>query len=79
MSQPSNFYNVTYANFANPVLAEVRQEAFGEDIGQNSWLTADEYRQFFNWLELNTDSQVLDIASGSGARRCLWQGQLAAR
>jgi SAM-dependent methyltransferase len=62
----SNFYNLTYGNFANPVLAEIRQETFGEDIGQNSWLTADEYRQFIGWLELNPSSQVLDIGSGSG-------------
>ncbi len=66
MSQPSNFYNLTYGNFANPVLAEIRQETFGEDIGQNSWLTADEYRQYLSWLELNAASHVLDIASGSG-------------
>jgi SAM-dependent methyltransferase len=66
MSQTSNFYNLTYGNFANPVLAEIRQETFGEDIGQNSWLTADEYRQFISWLELDSASKVLDIASGSG-------------
>jgi ubiquinone/menaquinone biosynthesis C-methylase UbiE len=66
MSQSSNFYNLTYGNFANPVLAEIRQETFGEDIGQNSWLTADEYRQFISWLELDSASHVLDIASGSG-------------
>jgi hypothetical protein len=32
MSQPSNSYKITYGNFANPVLAEVRQETFGEDM-----------------------------------------------
>lgn len=66
MSQPSNFYNLTYGNFANPVLAEIRQETFGEDIGQNSWLTADEYWQFISWLELDSASKVLEIGSGSG-------------
>ncbi len=45
MPDSSNFYNLTYGNFANPVLAEIRQETFGEDIGQNSWLTANEYRR----------------------------------
>lgn len=66
MSQPSNFYNLQYGNFANPVFAEVRQETYGEDLGQTGWLTADEYRQYLSWLELNGTSHVLDIASGSG-------------
>jgi SAM-dependent methyltransferase len=66
MSQRSNFYNLTYGNFANPILTEIRQETFGEDIGQNSWLTADEYRQFLSWLELDSESSVLEIGSGSG-------------
>lgn len=66
MPDSSNFYNLTYGNFAHPILAEIRQETFGEDIGQNSWLTADEYRQFIGWLNLTPASHVLDIASGSG-------------
>jgi len=66
MSGRSNFYNVTYGNFAHPVLTEIRQETFGEDIGQNSWVTADEYRQFLSWLELDSESSVLEMGSGSG-------------
>ena len=66
MSQPSNFYTLQYGNFANPVFAEIRQETYGEDLGQTGWLTADEYRQYLSWLELNAASHVLDIASGSG-------------
>ena len=48
------------------MLAEIRQETFGEDIGQNGWLTAEEYRHFLSYLEVNAISQVLDIGSGSG-------------
>ncbi len=66
MPDSSNFYTLTYGHFAHPALAEIRQETFGEDIGQNSWLTADEYRQFIGWLNLTPASHVLDIASGSG-------------
>lgn len=62
----SNFYNLTYGNFARQVFTKIRQETFGEDIGQNSWLTADEYRQYISWLELDSASHVLDVASGSG-------------
>ena len=59
------FYN-TYANFTEQVLASVRVATFGEDIGQNSWVTADEYRRFIGWLLLSPDSHVLEVASGSG-------------
>ncbi len=52
MPDSSNFYTLTYGHFDHPALAEIRQETFGEDIGQNSWLTADEYRQFIGWLNL---------------------------
>jgi SAM-dependent methyltransferase len=66
MADSSNFYTLTYNHFAHPVLAEIRQETFGEDIGQNGWLTADEYRHYLSYLEVNASSHVLDIGSGSG-------------
>jgi SAM-dependent methyltransferase len=66
MADSSNFYTLTYSHFAHPVLAEIRQETFREDIGQNGWVTADEYRHYLSYLELNTASHVLDIGSGSG-------------
>ena len=66
MSDSVNFYNSTYENFAAEIAAQIRRETVGEDIGQNSWLSADEYRKFFQWLELTPESNVLEIASGSG-------------
>lgn len=59
-------YDNTYGNFADSILEEIRRAVFGEDIGQNSWLTADEYWRFFKWLELDSSSNVLEIACGSG-------------
>src|SRR5262245_52679653 len=59
------FYNA-YANFTGDVLKAVREEAFGDDIGQNSWLTAEEYRQFTGWLGLDEHTHALEVASGSG-------------
>jgi SAM-dependent methyltransferase len=59
------FHN-TYANFTDAVLAAVRAEAFGEDIGQNSWVTAGEYGTFIEWLKLTPAAHVLEVASGSG-------------
>lgn len=39
-------YSTTYSQFATALSAEIRREVFGEDIGQNSWLTADEQVRF---------------------------------
>jgi hypothetical protein len=50
MSEPVDLYDATYSHFDEPVLARVRREAFGEDIGQNSWLTTDECRTYCQWL-----------------------------
>lgn len=61
-----DLFTNTYANFTESVLAAVRAEAFGEDIGQNSWVTADEYELFMEWMRLTPSSYVLEVASGSG-------------
>src|SRR5262245_23564402 len=59
-------YDANYNRFSTDLYAEVRREAFGEDIGQNSWLTADEHDLFIEWLKLTGQSRVLDVACGSG-------------
>jgi SAM-dependent methyltransferase len=59
------FYN-SYANFADDVLATVRAQTYGRDIGQNSWVTVDEYDAYIEALGLGPSSQVLEVASGSG-------------
>jgi SAM-dependent methyltransferase len=60
------YYDAQYEQIADRLLAEVRRETWGEDIGQNSWLTVAEYRQFIGWLSLSASSNVLDVGSGSG-------------
>lgn len=59
-------YSAQYKNFDEEMLAEVRKEAFGEDIGQTGWLTRAEQDQFIEWLEISPESKILDIACGSG-------------
>ena len=59
-------YNVNYGNFKADVYAQIRQEAFGEDIGQNSWHTAEEQDRFLSWLELDQGKRLLDVACGAG-------------
>jgi SAM-dependent methyltransferase len=59
------FYN-TYANFVDDVLTAVRERTYGFDIGQNSWVTVDEYDGHIAALGIGTSSRVLEVASGSG-------------
>src|SRR5574341_122672 len=66
MPNQVDLYNSTYGNFQEQVLAEIRRETYGEDIGQNSWITTDEYDTFYSWRDLSAGDHVLEIASGSG-------------
>lgn len=59
-------YDANYGNFQTDLYAEIRREAFGEDIGQSSWLTVDEQDRFLPPLGLSSGKTLLDIACGSG-------------
>jgi SAM-dependent methyltransferase len=67
MSHQVPLYDSSYGNFASDLLRQVRREAYGEEFGQTSWLTAEEYRRFFDYLELSAKDHVLDAGCGSGA------------
>jgi 2-polyprenyl-3-methyl-5-hydroxy-6-metoxy-1,4-benzoquinol methylase len=59
-------YDTNYGGFQTALYEEIRREAFGEDIGQNSWLTADEQDTFVSWLDLAAGKTLLDVACGAG-------------
>ena len=59
-------YDANYGNFRKDLYTEIRREAFGEDIGQNSWLTSDEQDKFLEWLNLKPGGILLDVACGAG-------------
>jgi SAM-dependent methyltransferase len=61
-----DLFDSTYSHFTDRVLDDIRKETFGVDVGQNSWMTADEYERFITWLELALGHHVLEVASGSG-------------
>jgi SAM-dependent methyltransferase len=65
-SSGREMYDTTYGAFRDELYAAIRREAFGEEIGQNSWLTADEQRHFCELMEIGADDEVLEVASGSG-------------
>jgi SAM-dependent methyltransferase len=62
----TDYYDGAYARTSEELYAEIRREAFGEDIGQFSWLTAAEYAQFGEWLGIDGRAEVLEIACGTG-------------
>jgi ubiquinone/menaquinone biosynthesis C-methylase UbiE len=66
MADKVRFYGSTYGNFGAEVLAAVRAETYGRDIGQNSWLTADEEERFGRDLDLKPGMRLLEVACGSG-------------
>jgi SAM-dependent methyltransferase len=61
-----DLYNSAYEHYEEAVLDGVRRDTYGEDIGQTSWLTADEYERLVPHLELVAGEHVLEVASGSG-------------
>src|SRR5688572_6274019 len=66
MSSSVNLYDNVYGDFASAAEAAVRREAYGEDMGQSSWLTAPEWLRFAEQLVIGAGSEVLEVGSGSG-------------
>jgi len=52
--------------FAGDAELAVRRETYGEDLGQSSWLTAQEWLQFANQLGVTAVTDILEVGSGSG-------------
>jgi SAM-dependent methyltransferase len=59
-------YDANYKNFETELYAAIRREAFGEDIGQSSWISADEQDRTLPMLNLAPGKTLLDVACGSG-------------
>lgn len=79
MTQRIDLFDSTYGHFTEKVLGAIRSETFGRDIGQNSWLTADEYDRFISWLRLAPEHHVLEVASGSGGPALYLADQVGCR
>ena len=57
-------YESFYREFNSPLMRQIRREAYGEDIGQHSWIGSDELRQDAKRLRLGPTSRLLDLGSG---------------
>ena len=59
-------YTRAYEEFDSPLMQQVRRESYGEDIGQHSWVTAEDLEEDIARLELSPDSRLLDWGCGPG-------------
>jgi SAM-dependent methyltransferase len=58
-------YDAAYEAFDSPLAQQMRAEAYGEDIGQHSWVTAGDLRADIALMNLSPAMQVLDLGCGS--------------
>ncbi|MBL0926178.1 MAG: methyltransferase domain-containing protein [Phycisphaerales bacterium] len=60
------FYDAIYGRFDKDVYREIRRGVWGDDFGQNSWITAAEQDRFLEWCAVGAQHRLLDVACGSG-------------
>jgi SAM-dependent methyltransferase len=79
MSKQVDLYDGHYGRLdADPQIA-VRRQTYDEDLGQASWMTLAEAREFFSALELRPGRTVLEVACGSGGVTCRMAAETGAR
>lgn len=78
MSGRVDLYDSHYASTGEDAYRQIRMETYGEDLGQTSWITADEARRFFAWLAIPSHASMLEIACGSGGLSLLAARELGA-
>ncbi len=70
MTDKVDLYDGHYGKLGTDPQVEVRRETYGEDLGQSSWITADEARRWFGLLQLRRGQRALEVACGSGGVTC---------
>jgi SAM-dependent methyltransferase len=65
-SKAEGHYGAHYGEFADEVYSALRRAEFGDDFGQNNWLTLPELERFASQLELGEGVRLLDVACGAG-------------
>lgn len=61
-----DLYGASYGDFGSSLYAGIREEVFGQDLGQTGWMTANEQDRYLSWLDLHEGVKLLDVACGSG-------------
>ena len=59
-------YDAFYATFNTPLAQQIRREVYGKDIGQHSWVDAQDLERDTGRLQLSSASRLLDLGCGPG-------------
>jgi SAM-dependent methyltransferase len=70
MPDEVNLYDSHYGQIGTDPQMEVRQDTYGEDLGQASWITAREAARWFDLLNVGPGHHALEVACGSGGVTC---------
>ncbi len=70
MQKEVDLYDGHYGYSAADPQVAVRRETYADDLGQVSWITLPEAREFFRALELGQGQSVLEVGCGSGGVTC---------
>ena len=79
MADDVNLYDTHYSQLGAEAQAAVRREIYDEDVGQASWITLAEARQFWKMLQLSSGSAALEVACGAGGLTCRMALETGAR
>lgn len=71
------FYDATFAASPDELNSAIRRAAFGEDIGQFSWTTAEEHRRFQHQLGIGPTARCWRWLRGQAGQRSSWCAQRA--
>src|SRR4029453_14475661 len=74
-----DLFDSTYSHFTEQILESIRKETFGQDIGQNSWTTVEEYDRFISWLDLRPQHKILKFSRGPGGPAGLLPNKVSCR
>ena len=72
-------YETLYAEFDSPLMQQLRIEAYGDDFGQHSWVTAAELESCRRGLGLTASSRLLDLGYGPGGPLTFVVGRVRCR
>nr|MBA3812711.1 hypothetical protein [Caulobacteraceae bacterium] len=61
-----DFYGARYHRFGGELMAALRREVYGEDLGQTGWRGAAEQAEIADLPRLGPGVDLLDVACGAG-------------
>jgi len=70
MAGEVDLYDRHYGELETDLQGEVRLDTYGEDLGQASWITGAQAREWFDLLRLGPRQTALEVACGSGGMTC---------